>query len=80
MGIRSSTPRVRLRVFDGWSVDPPEWRGDDGLSPRLPDGRPKVIGRANGYPLIVRVWHSRPRGVEDAAYHPSGVRISIGMA
>lgn len=43
------------------------------------DGRPRVIGRANGWPLEVRVWTSRPADEPDAIYHESGTWVSVRL-
>lgn len=74
--MRTDEGRASLLSLCGgdWPMDPPAAR-----SRRKPgdEGWPKVIGRSNGWPLEVRVWHQRPRGVADAVYHPSGCWLTV---
>lgn len=59
-----------LRIFDGWDL------GRTAPTPES-EGHPKVIGRANGWPLEARVWRSRPPGVSDAIWHPTGIWLAV---
>lgn len=70
--------RPTLGVFrgDDWPLTPPRRTRPVSTSERE-QGYPKVIGRSNGYPLEVRVWHSRPVGIADAVYHPSGCWLTV---
>lgn len=67
---------------DGWPAGTPSLRlfgGSGGVVPGPPDGRAAIYGRLGGHTIVVRVWHRRPKGPDaaDAAYHPSGVWLSV---
>jgi hypothetical protein len=79
MPTRARTRCVRVHE-DGWPVDGPRLRlfgGGGEVGPDPADGRPKIIGRCNGYPLELRAWPRRPAGVADAVWHPAGVWVSV---